>query len=90
MDGVLVARSSQLSSQQPHGPARYDGSAQKQGEAVEAVADHFARGIAVGDAEDDGGEDRKDDGRAEVSEMDGHNVPNPRDDFPDGRLMAGG
>jgi len=49
-----------LSSQDPHRPACYQDSPQEHREAIEAVAHHFARSIAVGDAEDDGREQRED------------------------------
>ena len=49
-----------LPSQDPHSPACYEDSTQEHGEAIEAVAHHFARRIAVCDAEDDGCEERED------------------------------
>jgi hypothetical protein len=61
-----------LSSDEPHGPAGDDDSAEEHDEAVEAVANHVAGGFAMGDAEDDRREEREDKGGAEVGELDGH------------------
>jgi hypothetical protein len=61
-----------LSSQQPHRPSRRDRAAKKHYKAIEAIADHVARGFAVGDAKNDGSEQREHRRRTEVIENDGH------------------
>jgi len=50
----------------PHQPASQDRSCCKEGEALGAVENHVARGGALGDAEDDGSEERENDRCAEV------------------------
>ena len=50
----------------PHQPASQDRSCCKEGEAFRAVENHVARGGALGDAEDDGSEERENDRCAEV------------------------
>ena len=55
---------------EPHEPARGDGSTDKENEAEGAEAKHHFGLGALGDAEDDGSEERKQQDGAEVS--DGH------------------
>ena len=68
----IQADSQELPPQYPHCPARGQHAAQEHCEAVEAVANHVARGLAVSDAEDDGSEEGKHRSRAKVVECDGH------------------
>src|ERR1700727_3680387 len=70
--GLCGKGEASLSSQEPHGPAGDDGSAQKHGETIKAVADHVTRGLAVGDAEHDGREEGEPRRGAEVAELDRH------------------
>jgi len=60
-----------LSSQQPHGPAGYNCAAQKHHEAIQPVAHHIARGLAVRDSEHDRRKQSENNRRAEVVEGDG-------------------
>src|SRR5579864_830985 len=61
-----------LSPQHPHHPACHQRSTQEHGETIESVADHLARGLAMGDAENNRREHGKDDRCAEVVKSDGH------------------
>ena len=67
-----TAHSLLLSAQYPHRPAGHQDPAQEHGKTIHAVAHHFARGIAVCDAEDDGCKQRKQKRRAEVIEGNSH------------------
>src|SRR5580700_4163853 len=58
--------------QQPHRPRSHNYSTYKKDKAVGAVAQHFARGIALGDAEYRGGAGGEYDSGGEVREFDGH------------------
>ena len=55
---------------EPHDPACDDGAADEEGEAEGAEANHHARVGALGDAEDDRGEEREEEHGPEV--RDGH------------------
>jgi len=52
----------------PHDPARHQQSTHKHGEAVEAVANHVARSVALRNAEDRGRKYREQQRRVEVGE----------------------
>src|SRR5579864_6945835 len=58
--------------QHPHCPSGHQHSAQKHREAIESVAHHVARGLAVSNPEYDRSEQRKHRRRAEMIECDGH------------------
>ena len=55
-----------LSPQKPHHPASEKNSSDEHSEAVEAVTDLFAGGIALGDAENDGRKQREQNRGAEM------------------------
>src|SRR5882762_3953008 len=55
---------------EPHDPACHDGAADEEGETEGAEADHHAGFSALGDAEDDRGEEREEQDCSEV--RDGH------------------
>lgn len=54
---------------QPHHPSGQEQAADEIGEAVSAVVQHLARLVALGYAEDDGGAEGADEGRAEMREL---------------------
>src|ERR1700674_4971247 len=62
----------ELPPQQPHGPARHEHAAEEHGKAIESVTHHFARAFSMSDGKDDGSEQSKDKGRAEVAELQSH------------------
>ena len=67
LDAIVGERTrSELSSEQPHRPARHQHAAQEHCEAIQAVADHVTRSLAVGDSENDGSEEGEHERRAEV------------------------
>ncbi len=55
--------------QDPHHPPCRNDSSDEQCEAVGAVADHLARGVALRDAEDDAGKQRKNDGGGKMRKV---------------------
>jgi hypothetical protein len=56
----------------PHHPACQDGSDYEEAEAFGAIQGHVARGCALGNAENDGGEEGKNDRCGKVGELDVH------------------
>ncbi len=61
-----------LALEEPHDPAGDEDSADEPGEAVEAIVDHASGFVALRDAEDNGGADRKDESGGEVREVEVH------------------
>ena len=53
------SRPQALSGDKEHDPTDDDGGADKEGEAVDAIAEHAAWSFALGDAEDGGGKERE-------------------------------
>src|SRR5437016_3366717 len=56
----------------PHHPTRQDGAGYEEAEAFCTIESHVARRRALGDAENDRGEEGEDNRRAEVGELDAH------------------
>jgi hypothetical protein len=69
---TLLRVTRKLSSHQPHCPTGDDHAANEHHKTIQAVAEHIARGVTVRDTEDDGRNERKNQSRAEVSELNGH------------------
>ncbi len=64
--GGLAAGFVLLVCDEEHYPAEHDCRAYEEHKAVDSVADHAARGFALGDAEDDGSEEREEHNRGKV------------------------
>src|SRR5271166_5893595 len=74
-DSEVAVADSKLSPYQPHCPASDQNAAQEHGKTIQPVPDHIARGLAMSNAKDNRGKQRKDKSRTEVSEMDSHRFP---------------
>ena len=69
---VVPSAKCALAPQDPHHPPGDEYSANKHSEAIQAIADLLARGVALGDAEDDGSEDGEQHGCAEMGQLQIH------------------